>query len=73
LKPSGGSRSRLREGPRRVAAKLDKVAKAQEGVVATSTNVEKSTGSVEQAFKRTERALDANVVAYDKYASGKGG
>src|SRR3954454_10804741 len=51
-----------------VAAKLDKVARAQEGVVASSTSVEKSSGSVEQAFKRTERSLDANVVAYDKYA-----
>src|SRR3954462_8441417 len=56
------------KGPADVAAKLDKVAKAQEGVTATATSVEKSSGSVEQAFKRTERSLDANVVAYDKYA-----
>jgi hypothetical protein len=52
-----------------VAAKLDKIAKAQDGVVASSTSVEKSSGSVEQAFKRTERSLDSNVVAYNRYAS----
>jgi ABC-type Na+ efflux pump permease subunit len=52
-----------------VAAKLDKVAKAQEGVAATATTVEKSSGSVEQAFKKTERSLDTNVVAYNRYAS----
>lgn len=52
-----------------VAAKLDKITKAQEGVAASATTVEKSSGSTEQAFKKVERQLDSNVVAYQKYAS----
>lgn len=51
-----------------VAAKLDKVAKAQEGVVSSSESVTKSTGSVSQAFTKTERALDGNMRAYDAFA-----